>query len=131
MSKKFWLVIVLAGLARVVQAQGPLSEARDLRRDQGPAAVSPTPEMWFYEQERVRYEDPKGAVRRNAENRAAQRSARLAALKWYGMSNSRPTVGTTPQMGTYSPRWVSNTADPYSWAPNTPSVVVRPTGGLY
>ena len=77
MSKKYWLPLVLLGLARVAQAQGPMSESRDLRRDQTPAAVSPTPEMWFYEQERVRYEDPKGAVRRNAETRAARAALRV------------------------------------------------------
>ena len=108
-----------------------MSESRDLRRDQAPGAVSPTPEMWFYEQERTRYEDPNGAVRRKAEARAAQRAGRIASMKWYGMSNSRPVVGTTPVQGTYSPSWVSNTADPFRWRATAPAVVVRPGNGLY
>ena len=33
--------------------------------------IQATPEMWFYDQERRRYEDPKTAVRANAEFRAA------------------------------------------------------------
>jgi hypothetical protein len=131
MSKLFWAGIVLVGMARLVQAQGPISESRELRRDQGQATVSPTPEMWFYEQERVRYEDPKGAVRRKAEARAAQREGRLASLKWYGMSNSRPVAGTTPLFGTYSPMWVSNSPDMYRWHAGVPAVVVRPGNGLY
>ncbi len=131
MRKLFSLGIVLVGIAGVAQAQGPKSEARELRRDQAPNAVSPTPEMWFYEQERTRYEDPKGAVRRKAETRANQRAERLASMKWYGMSNSRPIAGTTPMFGTYSPMWVSNTADPFRWRSPVPTVVVRPGNGLY
>ena len=131
MSKLFWMGILLVGVARMAQAQGPMSESRDLRRDPTPNAVSPTPEMWFYEQERTRYEDPKGAVRRKAETRATQRAERLAAMKWYGMSNSRPVAGTTPLFGTYSPMWASNTPDPYRWRSGVPAVVVRPGNGLY
>jgi hypothetical protein len=131
MSKMFWLGVVLVGMARIAQAQGPMSESRDLRRDQGPSAVSPTPEMWFYEQERTRYEDAKGAVRRKAEARASQRASRLASMKWYGMSNSRPVANTTPLFGTYSPMWVSNSADPNQWRTVVPSVVVRQSNGLY
>jgi hypothetical protein len=106
-------------------------DSRDLRRDD-PApvagqAVSPTPEMWFYEQERTRYEDPKAAVRRKAEFRSAQRQNRLAACKWFGMSNSRPTASPTPVTGTYSPVWASNTPDPYRWSGvGGASMVLRP-----
>jgi hypothetical protein len=131
MSKLFWLGVVLVGMARIAQAQGPMSEARDLRRDQNPSTVSPTPEMWFYEQERTRYEDPKGAVRRKAETRAAQRASRLASMKWYGMSNSRPVASTTPLFGTYSPMWVSNTSEPFRWRASEPAIVLRPGNGLY
>src|SRR5437868_15523213 len=54
--------------------------------------LTPTPDMWCYEQERRRWEDPQTLVRANAEERAAQRHARIAAMSWYGMSNSRPNV---------------------------------------
>ncbi len=131
MRKVLWLGIAWIGIARIAQAQAPMTEARDLRRDQPAATVSPTVEMWFYEQERTRYDDPKGAVRRKAEARAAQRAGRLASMKWYGMSNSRPVVATTPMFGTYSPSWVSNTADPFRWRATAPTVVVRPGNGLY
>src|SRR5215216_139592 len=49
-----------------------------------------TPELWVYSQEQQRHDDPAQAVRRKAELKADQRLARLAALKWYGQSNSRP-----------------------------------------
>jgi hypothetical protein len=67
-----------------------------------------TPEMWFYEQEKQQYEDPKAAVRRNAEQKAAQRMARLGALKWFGLSNIRPQCTVTPGFDIWSPLWRSN-----------------------
>jgi hypothetical protein len=137
MSKLFWMGVVLIGVTRLAQAQGP-APARDLRRDapapvtQPPAAISPTPEMWFYEQERTRYEDPKDAVRRKAEARSTQRASRMASLKWYGMSNSRPAASTTPYFGSYAPHWSASGLDPNRWRAAAPTtVVVRPGNGLY
>ncbi|MDH3716547.1 MAG: hypothetical protein OES79_00375 [Planctomycetota bacterium] len=54
--------------------------------------VQPTPEMWFYVQERRRYDDPRTAVRRKAEYRAQQRQQRIAAMKAFGDSKQRPRV---------------------------------------
>jgi hypothetical protein len=112
-------------------AEEPAKPAQDLRRDVSPGSVAPTPEMWFYEQERNRYADPKAAVRRNAEFRAAQRSHRLASSQWYGISNSRPSVSVTPWFGTYSPTWTSNTADPYRWRPIGQTTIVVTPGRTY
>jgi hypothetical protein len=78
-----------------------------------PASV--TPEMWYYSQEQRRYDDPQQAVRRKAEFVSQQRANRMAALKWYGMSNSRPVASTTPAMSVYSPAWVGNGHDRYDW----------------
>jgi hypothetical protein len=91
-----------------------------------PGEVTATPEMWFYEQERLRYADPKQTVRARAEYRAAQRSRRLAALKWFGFSNSRPIVNSDPFHSTYSPRWVGNGYLPSEWVAGSgiPIVVV-------
>ena len=75
--------------------------------------ASITPEMWFYLEEQKRHDDPRQAVRRKAEQKAAERSARLAAMKWYGYSNLRPQASATPWMGTYSPYWAGNSWDPY------------------
>lgn len=80
-----------------------------------PGQVIATPEMWFYEQEMRRYDDPKAAVRARAEQRADARQARLTALKWFGYSNARPQASPTPFMGTYSPAWTGNHADGYRW----------------
>ena len=93
-----------------------------------------TPELWVYSQELRRHDDPAQAVRRKAEITAGQRQARLAALRWYGFSNSRPVANPTPFMGQYSPAWVGNGYHPYQWvgvgSPSaviyyTPAVIVR------
>ncbi|MDP6447967.1 MAG: hypothetical protein QF805_29510, partial [Pirellulaceae bacterium] len=59
------------------------------------------PRVWLYVNELKRYEDPKRAVRRNAELRAQQRRARLASQRWYGISPLRPTVSSIPAMSHY------------------------------
>ena len=74
-----------------------------------------TPELWVYSQEQRRHDDPAQAVRRKAEYQAEQRMARLASLKWYGYSNSRPEAGMTPIMGTYSAGWAGNGWNRYEW----------------
>jgi hypothetical protein len=122
----------LALLASRGQAQNPAPQRNDLRRDTTTGQTAATPEMWLYQQERDRYDNPREAVRRKAESRAAQRGDRLAAMKWYGQSNSRPLVSVTPYCDAYGAGWVSNSANPYQWrGGGTQSVVVRPGGGLY
>jgi hypothetical protein len=108
---------------------------QDLRRNHAPRAteapqslgvVSPTPEMWFYEQDWKRHDSTKLAIRRRAELRAQQRQERIASQQWYGIDNARPTV-TAPYSGGYSPYWGSNTSDPQRWrSVSAPVVVMRP-----
>lgn len=74
-----------------------------------------TPELWLYSQELRRHDDPAQAVRRRAELRADQRSQRLAAMKWFGLSNSRPQASPVPLMGVYSPAWAGNGLNRYDW----------------
>jgi hypothetical protein len=79
------------------------------------SAPQVTPELWVYSQELQRHDDPSQAVRRKAEAKADQRLARLAALKWYGQSNSRPDANPIPLMSSYSPSWIGN-GGRYDWA---------------
>jgi hypothetical protein len=89
-----------------------------------PGEVTATPEMWFYEQAIRRYDDPKNAVRAAAEFKANQRRARIAAMDWYGMSNSRPASGIDPFAGPLSPTWIGNGYYPNQWvAPTHPTAV--------
>jgi hypothetical protein len=83
-----------------------------------------TPELWVYSQEQQRHDDPAQAVRRKAELKADQRLARLAALKWYGQSNSRPEVSPIPFMGVYSPLWVGSAWSRYEWPSFSTSSVI-------
>lgn len=118
--KKLAIALVFALLPAAAYSQQPADRtipepptpARDSLR-----AISPgeTPEMWFYEQERRRADDPEAIVRANAQQRAAERRARLAAMAWFGMSNSRPQANPDPVHGPYSPRWVSNGYQPAEW----------------
>ena len=90
---------------------------------------STTPEMWLYQQYQRDYLDPKMAVRRNAEFARSQRQRRLAAMKWFGFSNQRPSAISDPYHGgTWSPTWSgSNNLYPYRWqAYGHPSIVVAP-----
>jgi hypothetical protein len=140
MFRSLWFPLSL--LALTVACPSFAQDSRDLRRDVEPriapsqegsvGVLTPTPEMWFYEQERIRHDDPKLTVRRRAELRGLQRQDRLASLKWFGLSNSRPSVSITPWFGSYSANWGSNTADPMRWRPAAaPVVVQRPTNGPY
>lgn len=117
MSRTSYLALALLLMAGSIQAQEKPRES-NLRRDTvaAPGAtVSQTPEMWFYEQERSHWENPREAVRRKAESRSTQRSNRIASMRWYGMSNARPSANATPITSTYSPTWTSNNFDPYRW----------------
>lgn len=106
----------------------PATELDDSSMHVSWGQLQPTAQMWLYEQEKQDYLDPKLAVRRKAAIKTAQRQARIASMKWYGMSNSRPYANPTPIMGMYSPSWTSSNYNPYRWSPyGYPLVVARPT----
>ncbi len=119
------LSIFFALVAVPAMAQSP--GTGELRLNGGISAgeVAATPEMWFYQQYRQQYEDPKSAVRRKAEFRATQREQRIAARKWFGFSNLRPMAGSDIIHGDYSPSWTSgNIYHPFRWSGFGPAVVV-------
>lgn len=119
---------VSVALAAPVAAQSPgRTTASKPTVTISPGQLAPTPEMWFYEQAMRHYQDPKTAVRQKAEFQAAERIRRLTALKWYGISKSRPVVYPDPFYGGYGPAWSSGSFHrPLTWSgPATPLVVVR------
>lgn len=126
----FALSVASVGLCSVASAQ--INRVR--REANEPQQMVPdqvTPEMWVYSQELRRYEDPQQAVRRKAELRAAQRMSRIAAMKWYGFSNSRPQANPIPFMsGSYSPAWVGNSPDRYDWGQWHGVTIVLPSAVL-
>jgi hypothetical protein len=54
-------------------------------------------------------------VQRNAFVKAEQRRQRIAARKWFGLSNSRPVAAANPYFTPYSPSWVGSYWQPYFW----------------
>jgi hypothetical protein len=126
---KFALVLAAAVLLSAVpaMAEKPISQPVGYPSDDvSLGSVTPTPGMWLYQRQMEQYEDPKVAVRERAEYRAVQRQRRLAAMRWYGFSNSRPRAGVDPQHSAYSPGWASRSlAYPYRWqGPSSPRVFV-------
>lgn len=115
------LLITTASWAAAQQPAAP----RQVAVDQHPSMANVTPEIWLYMQEMERHDDPHMAVRRKAELRAAQRNHRMAARKWFGFSNARPSASPLPVMGTYSPTWAGNDSDPYRWNGVGPAVIIE------
>ena len=112
--------------ASTARAQQP-----DNAADQAPPPTSS--EQWYYQQMMERYENPKTTVRRNAEFRAQQRRSRIAAMKWYGLSNSRPVAAAQPFTSPiYSPSWQGSWGRPYGWyASQRMTVIVGPDYQIY
>lgn len=107
MHRQACLAAALGLIAAVAGAQEPgreVANAPAVADEAQNAAVAMSPEMDRYQQELQRWDDPQQAVRRAAEERAAQRRQRIAARKWYGVSNARPIVSHTPFMYWYAPR---------------------------
>lgn len=114
-------IVLLGGQVALAQQAGDLEENHSGQEPAWNATsvgqVEPTPEMWFYEQYRQQYQDPQAVVREKAEFRAAQRQRRLAARRWFGLSNARPRANSDPFHGDYSARWTSNNGFyPSRWA---------------
>lgn len=109
------LVLACAGTAvaqpPALPQQTPPAASAPRTGDVSLSDVKATPEMWFYLQERQRYDSPKLAVRRNAETDATQRNQRLAAQKWLGQSPQRPNVYSTIFGGYYPGTFPYGNAD--------------------
>jgi hypothetical protein len=127
-----WLPIAIALLVVLMAvpavAQTPAENGTTLRFSGGitPGEVTATPEMWFYQQERNRWENPKEAIRRRAQFQTAQREARMAARRWFGVSNSRPTVSAAFMNGEAGATWTGGDPFyPYRWTGTSPVIVVN------
>jgi len=118
---------VLAFWAVPARADGPGNGHLAFRGGLSASEVAPTEDMWFYEQYQRDYHDPNLAVRRNAEFRAEQRRNRLATMRWFGLSNTRPQASSDPWHGDYSPHWTGNNRHyPSRWqGVGWPRVTVR------
>lgn len=121
----FCVAPVAAQSPRLVRRTAPSpTKPADAQSQKAPSATNlsmseMTPQMWLYMQERDRHDDPKEAVRRKAEYRAAQRQRRIAAREWFGYSNSRPAANSDPWMAGWSAHWsANNPMRPDQWIGN-------------
>jgi hypothetical protein len=98
-----------------------LASATSTKATPAPAPASEqtmTPEMWYYQQYQQQLHNPAEMVYQRADARANQRMQRLASLKWFGYSNSRPQAGADLTGGDQQgPGWVSNNSTyPYRFS---------------
>lgn len=130
--KRSLLSMLLLGLAAsVAHGQNPFDAAPPATGGQPAAQASPSDlanpesaEMYMMMKMWEKYDDPKEAVRRKAEQKAANRRARLASQRWYGHSQSRPLVN--PAFGfSYANRWIGTGINPYQWRSTAYPVIVR------
>lgn len=120
-----WLWITLPVVSLFVGAPSFAQNKADSKAGIGISAgeLAPTPEMWFYEQYQKQYAEPKTVVRQKAEFRAEERQRRIAALRWYGFSNQRPTANVDWVNADPAPHWASgNVYTPFRW--NGPTMTV-------
>jgi hypothetical protein len=126
-------------LAETPRAETQPADQPSVETNISPGELTATPEMWFYEQNRRDYLDPKLAVRRNAEYRADQRRQRIAAKEWLGISDQRPQARVNPYYADWAPTWTANSSvyslrwatASWPWAVSSPVVIYLPTGSAY
>ncbi len=115
---------ILLFTAGVSFAQQPGVTAPSQAPSMSMGELTPTPSMWFYQKHMENYMNPALAVRRAAEQRAAERDARIAARKWFGYSNARPMASHTPFTNWSGPMWAGNGSDRWHWWGVGPTNVV-------
>jgi hypothetical protein len=119
--------VLLASLvmtaASGVQAQQPAAPAPEV-----PAAEEG--EKWYYRSSPER-EQTFTVAQLKAQQRGAQRMARLEAMRWYGMSASRPTATPMPFTTMYSPAWQMPGGRPFAWYVTHRPVVIINQAPLY
>ncbi len=119
------LAVLFLMVPAPVQAQSPNPSTAKGTINIATSELSPTPEMWFYEQQLRQYNDPKQMARQRAEFKSAERQRRITMMAWYGASNSRPRAGTDPVHGDIMPGWTSgHYLYPLQWSPFGPSAIV-------
>ena len=121
-----WKYLAMAAVAVGLGITAQEATAHGPDQDEFSVNDAQSAQIWFYQQQLSRYDDPKVIVREKAKQRAAQRMARLDALRWYGMSNSRPTAASTPYTSMYSPAWQMPGGRPFAWFHTRPTLVLVP-----
>ncbi len=119
--------LLLAVTASTASAQGEAPDALDaIASDDtfNQESASQEVDVPSYSRDYVHDLTPRQIVQRRAQVRAEQRQHRLAAQKWFGISNLRPIANPIPYYGVYSPRWAGSPWNPDLWAGYTQPAVV-------
>ncbi|HYW78909.1 MAG TPA: hypothetical protein VE890_04995 [Thermoguttaceae bacterium] len=98
-------LFALAIFAMPATAQTPAERSLSTAVTISPGELTPTPQMWFYEQYRREYQDPKEAIHNRAVFQAEQRERRIATMKWLGLSKARPQAAVDPWDAPVLPAW--------------------------
>jgi hypothetical protein len=115
------LALTGASTARAQQPAAPAPEA--------PAAAQG--ETWYYRSSPER-EQNFTVAQLKAQQRGAQRMARLEAMRWYGYSNSRPVATPMPWTTMYSPAWQMPGGRPFAYyLSHRPLVIINQPTPLY
>ena len=88
----------------------------------GDPFASPSPEAT---QKYEYHADTRAIIHQKAAWNAQQRMSRLAAMRWYGMYNARPTASATPFTSMYSPAWQMPGGRPFAWHQAPTTVIVH------
>ncbi len=102
--KQAFVMVLIAGCASIASAADRPAPATDAAADD-----------WYYNSETPQQLTPRQMQQQKSQIAAAQRMSRLAAIRWYGMSNERPTATATPFSGVYSPAWQMPGGRPFAW----------------
>jgi hypothetical protein len=121
--------LVLFALMAIAAASASVAQEPALVED-APAAA-PGGDSWYYRSSPER--EPTFTVAQlKAQQRGAQRMARLEAMRWYGFSNSRPVATALPYTSMYSPAWQQPGGRPFAWyVSHRPIVIITQPVPLY
>ena len=117
------MLAVVAGSALAQEPQTPPATPA--------ATATPEGETWYLRSSPER-EPTYTIAQLKAQQRGAQRMARLEALRWYGYSNSRPVATAMAFTTMYSPAWQMPGNRPYAWyVSHRPIVIIAQPSPLY
>ncbi len=127
--KKIAFTGLLVATAALLTAVSTASAQEPAPAGEQPAA--PGVDGWYYQAAPERTTPARLSVQK-AQQRGAQRMARLDALRWYGFSNSRPTASALPWTTMYSPAWQQPGGRPFAWyVSHRPVIVIAHPTPIY
>lgn len=123
MTKIDWTRGVAAAIALFVSLRPATASAQDPPAEPRPQSTVTSDDGWYYDAPPERPQK-RTIIQEKAALRAEQRMARLAASRWYGISNSRPTASAMPFTTMYSHAWQMPGGRPFAWYVSSRPVII-------